>query len=245
MKQGAAPAIVFDIGETLIHYGNPLNWPALYRPALEQAGRICALELPEEAFSSAIAVLRRYNTRICPRTKEVSADEIFQEILDGWQMPEGPREALKRAFFAFFKRSGPQPFPDVPETLARLKRAGIRTAALSDVPYGEDNETALADLREIAEYIDLPLTSRDTGWRKPDGRGLLYIAERFQMDAQGLIFVGDEKKDVLCANSVGAVSVLIVRSGQRPAYGQQYTIPSMDGLFEILQKEVETIWNKG
>lgn len=228
--------IVFDIGETLIHYGNPLNWAELYRPALERAGQACALELTTEDLAAAAAVLRRYNTRLCPRTKEVSADEIFQEILNHWQRPEGPRETLKREFFAFFKRSGPRPFPEAPEVLAKLKQAGFRTAALSDVAYGEDSEMALADIQEIAEYIDLPLTSRDIGWRKPDVRGLYRIAEWFQADTGELAFVGDEEKDVRCANSAGAVSVLIDRAGRRPDYEQKHTIQSMDGLFEILQE---------
>ena len=231
-----AAVVVFDIGETLIDYGNPLSWVTLYRPALEKVDRVCGLGLAEEDFLSAIEVLRRYNTRLYPRTKEVSADEIFQEILNGWHRPEGPRDAVKREFFAFFKQNGPRPYPDVPEALAKLKQTEVRTATLSDVAYGEDSETALADIREIAEFIDLPLTSRDIGWRKPDGRGLLYIAEQFQEDVQNLIFVGNEEKDVLCARAAGAVSVLIDREGRGPDYGQAYTISSMDELQKILQE---------
>ena len=231
-----AAVAVFDIGETLIDYGNPPSWSSLYRPALERAGRACGLELSEEDFTSAAAILRQYNTRLHPRTKEVSADEIFREILEGWRRPMTHRETVKREFFAFFKRNDPRPYPDVPGALSKLKELGIRTAALSDVAYGEDNETALADIREIAEYIDLPLTSRDTGRRKPDGRGLLYIAEQFREDVRDLIFVGNEEKDVRCAQAAGAVPVLIDRGGQRPDYGQRYTIPSMDGIFDILQK---------
>ena len=226
--------VVFDIGETLIRYGNPLSWQALYRPALERADEVCGLGLSEEDFAVAIEVLKRYNTRLCPRTREVRADDIFREILDGWGRPDGPREGVKREFFAFFKRNDPRPFPDVPGVLAKLKQAGVRTAALSDVAYGEDNETALADIRCLAAYIDLPLTSRDIGWRKPDGRGLRYIAEQFQEDVRALVFVGDEEKDVLCANGVGAVSVLIDREGRRLAYGQRYTISSMDEILKIL-----------
>ena len=98
------------------------------------------------------------------------------------------------------------------------------------------NCKTLADIREIAEYIDLPLTSRDIGWRKPDGRGLLYIAEQFREDVRNLIFVGNEEKDVLCARTAGAVSVLIDREGRKPDYGQAYTISSMDELQKILQE---------
>ena len=28
-------AVIFDIGSTLVHYKNPLNWQNLYKPALE------------------------------------------------------------------------------------------------------------------------------------------------------------------------------------------------------------------
>ena len=231
-----AAVVVFDIGETLIDDGNPLSWVTLYRPALEKVDQVCGLGLTEEDFSRAIEVLKRYNTRLYPRTKEVSADEIFQEILNGWHCPEGPRDAVKREFFAFFKQNGPRPYPDVPEALVKLKQAGVRTATLSDVAYGEDSETALADIRDIAEFIDLPLTSRDIGWRKPDGRGLLYIAEQFHEDVQNLIFVGNEEKDVLCARAAGAVSVLIDHEEQRPDYGQAYIISSMDELQKILQE---------
>ena len=231
-----AAVVVFDIGETLIDYGNPLSWVTLYRPALEKVDQVCGLGLTEEDFSHAIEVLKRYNTRLYPRTKEVSADEIFQEILNIWHRPEGSREAVKREFFAFFKQNGSHPYPDVPEALAKLKQEGIRTATLSDVAYGEDSKTALADIREIAEYIDLPLTSRDIGWRKPDGRGLLYIAEQFREDVRNLIFVGNEEKDVLCARAAGAVSVLIDRENRRLDYGQAYTISSMDELQKILQE---------
>lgn len=231
-----AAVVVFDIGETLICYGNPLSWAALYRPALERADRACGLGLTEADFAGAIEVLKRYNTRLFPRTREVGADGIFQEILDGWHRPEGPRDAVKREFFAFFRRNDPRPYPDVPEALAKLKQAGVWTATLSDVAYGEDSETALEDIRGLAAYIDLPLTSRDIGWRKPDGRGLVYIAKRFQADVRELIFVGNEEKDVLCAKNAGAVSVLIDRDGRRPDYGQKYTIPSMNGIFEILQE---------
>ncbi len=32
-------AIVFDIGQTLVHYPFPLNWSVLYRPAFESIAK--------------------------------------------------------------------------------------------------------------------------------------------------------------------------------------------------------------
>ncbi len=221
-------AVVFDIGGTLIQYSNPMNWQALYRHALERADQECALGLSEKDYKSAIAVLEKYNTRITPRIYEVSADRIFREILDGWQCAHDLLQGVKRAFFSFYTGNGPHPFEDVPEVLRQLKSGGVLTATLSDVAYGLENKYALADLGEIAKYIDLPLTSNDIGYRKPDCRGLELIADRFKMHVENLIFVGDEEKDVICANSAGAVSILIDREGRNPEYGQRYTIHSME-----------------
>lgn len=56
-------AIGFDVGHTLINYRNPLNWRALYRPALEQAARGCGINLSDEMadaapYSETIGTLR-------------------------------------------------------------------------------------------------------------------------------------------------------------------------------------------
>ena len=41
-------AVIFDIGSTLVHYKNPLNWQNLYKPALEFVSEKCALNLSEK-----------------------------------------------------------------------------------------------------------------------------------------------------------------------------------------------------
>ena len=40
-------AVVFDIGQTLVHYPIPLNWSALYRPAFEHIEQKLGLNLSE------------------------------------------------------------------------------------------------------------------------------------------------------------------------------------------------------
>ena len=43
-------AVIFDIGSTLVHYKNPLNWQNLYKPALEFVSEKCALNLSEKNY---------------------------------------------------------------------------------------------------------------------------------------------------------------------------------------------------
>ena len=49
-----------------------------------------------------------------------------------------------------------------------------------------------------------------------------------------MMYVGDEQKDIAGVNALGIVSVLIDRSGSKPAWGQQHTIRSLLDMQVIL-----------
>ena len=104
----------------------------------------------------------------------------------------------------------------------------------SDVPYGMDNEYALGDLGKLIEYIDLPYTSNDIGFRKPLGTGLIRIAEEFHIDPSELVFAGDEKKDIECAHNAGTKGILINRKDEDKDFGQDHTINDLSGLLSLL-----------
>ncbi|SCW42402.1 putative hydrolase of the HAD superfamily [Ruminococcaceae bacterium YRB3002] len=96
-------AIVFDIGQTLTYYPVPLNWSGLYRPAFETVSRNLGIAVSEEEYDHIVSVLTRYNTRINPREKEVTSDEIFAEILDGTGISKHLLNDIKREFYSFFR----------------------------------------------------------------------------------------------------------------------------------------------
>ena len=75
-----------------------------------------------------------------------------------------------------------------------------------------DNEFALADINEIKDYIQYPVTSNDVGLRKPNTKGLLFLSEKMNIPLSQMVMVGDEEKDIICANNAGVYSVLINRS---------------------------------
>ena len=96
-------AVVFDIGQTLVHYPIPLNWSALYRPAFEHIEQKLGLSLSEGAYEHIGKTLAKYNTRINPREKEVSSDLIFSEILEGTTIPKTLKETVKKEFYDYFR----------------------------------------------------------------------------------------------------------------------------------------------
>ena len=219
-------AVVFDIGQTLVHYPIPLNWSALYRPAFEHIEQKLGLSLSEEAYEHIGKTLAKYNTRINPREKEVSSDLIFSEILEGTGIPPELKETVKKEFYDYF-RCEAHVYPEAEDALAELAGRGIITATLSDVAYGMDNKYALEDIRPLLKYIRYPYTSNDTGWRKSSSKSLLTLAEKMGVQPQEIAFIGDEIKDVQCAKNAGAVSVLINRTSETKDYGQDYEIKDL------------------
>lgn len=226
-------AIVFDIGQTLAYYPIPLNWSALYRPAFERIAEIFGLKISEEEYSHIAQTLAKYNTRINPREVEVSSDTVFRELLEGTNISIGLLNDIKREFYQFF-RNDVVIYDEVEDTLKELKSRGIKTATLSDVAYGMDNEFALSDISGVINYIDIPYTSNDAGYRKPGSKGFLLLSEKMNVDITEMAFVGDEKKDIECAKNAGTLAVLINRTGEEKNYGQDYTVSSLDELLKIL-----------
>ncbi|MEA4823094.1 MAG: HAD family hydrolase [Clostridiaceae bacterium] len=222
-------AVSFDIGHTLVRYNNPLNWKSLYEPALRTVSERCGIELSIDLMKDAVSILTRYNTRENPREIEVTSETLFGEILDTWKQPHDKLDSVRGAFYGFFQTEAVC-YDEVVETLHYLKSAGIKIGALTDVAYGMDNSFSLRDIAEIHHYFDLVLTSVDIGYRKPNAAGFSTLLKAFDIPPSQMIYVGDEQKDIVGANALGIVSVLIDRNSNNPIWGQKYTIQSLSDI---------------
>ena len=222
-------AVIFDIGQTLIYYNNPLNWQSLYSPAIKQVLSALSHDYTSEADENATKILTKYNTRVNYREHEVTSDTIFSEILSNWQVNINDEnlQRTKEAFYGYFQRSTVC-FEDTEYVLQSLKRKGIKIGALTDVAYGMDNKYALKDITSIKKFIDICLTSNDVGYRKPNTTGFLLLQEALNVPSSQIACVGDEEKDVIGANNAGMISVLVNRSGEAKNFLQNYTVRSLD-----------------
>lgn len=225
-------AVVFDIGQTLVDYKKPMNWSTLYRSAFEQIAEKFHYHFSEEHYQNAGDVLTKYNTRINPRDHEVSSVQIFTEILRGMDINLEDMEQVKESFYTYFRKDCAL-FPDVEQTLKTLSEKGIKLASLSDVAYGMDNTYALADIAPVIRYIDYPFTSNDTGYRKSCTKGLEILCEKMRTAIWDTVFVGDEEKDMVCAQNAGAYGVLINRDDVLKNFGQARTIHTLTELVPL------------
>lgn len=228
-------AIGFDLGHTLIFYEDvPLNWKSLYKEALSNTLQKCGYGDTLERISIGEEILSKYNTRINYREVEVSSDVIFSEIIEKWELS---KEILlpnfKTNFFKFFQRNVLL-FPETISSLKTLKEIGIKSGILTDVPYGMDKEFVLSDVEPFKEWIDVLLTSVEVGYRKPNVHGYMKLADELGVKPENMIYVGDEPKDILGANNVGMLSVLVERDGSYKDFNQKKTIKDLSELINLV-----------
>jgi putative hydrolase of the HAD superfamily len=108
-------------------------------------------------------------------------------------------------------------FDGVAETLAALKRTGVRLAVLSDTESREPRvRRRLADL-DIERHFDAVLTSIDLGCVKPDRRA--YAAALAALDASPgeALFVGHDDDELVGAAEAGIDSAAYNAGDDAPA----------------------------
>jgi len=234
MKIEKIRAVCFDLGETLICYeGTPLNWKEHYHNALQEVSSAFGEWLGKEAKGRAIETLLQFNTRENPRLEEVNHETIFRKIGIHLGIQAHSPTDICRPFFRYFQRRA-KPFPNTITVLKELRNKHIATGVLTDVPYGMPKEFVLEDLQDLTPYLNTVVTSVEAGYRKPHRAGFQLLAETLSIPISGLVYVGNEKKDIDGGLSAGAVVVLIDRDRQHPDWKQDYTIDTMLELNGIL-----------
>ncbi len=229
-------AAAFDLGDTLIEYeGVPLSWEAHYPDALAILASSFGRTISDHQIAAGSAVLRRYNTRLAPRIKEVPFFDILKELSEvlSFNTPLTESSAAA-AFFSVFQQRL-RVFPDAASTQRGLRDRGLKTAVFTDVPYGMPRELLERDLAQtgLLDAIDRLITSRDVGFRKPSPLTLAAIAGALSSTPGQLTYLGNERKDIDASRAFGCRSVLIDRENRRPDWDQDHTISTLAQLLDL------------
>ncbi len=103
-------------------------------------------------------------------------------------------------------------FPEVPDVLARLKAAGLRTAILSNgSPMMLERAVARAG---IGELLDAVLSVEEVGIFKPHPSVYRLAVERLGLKAAAIAFQSSNAWDVYAASAFGMRAVWCNRQGQ-------------------------------
>lgn len=164
--------------------------------------------------------------------------ESFQYALSNLGFPPAEREAIRKTiglplgesffrvtgdgsaaqadrFRALFKEKADEVmtqntllFPDTFETLDTLKKAGLKTAIVTTKYHYRIDETIRK--YRLEKMIDLIVGGEDVKKAKPDPEGILLAAQRLELAAGEILFVGDSESDAGAAMNakVGFAGVL-------------------------------------
>jgi HAD superfamily hydrolase (TIGR01549 family) len=238
---GPLDLVTFDLYDTLIEL-HPPRWERLAAAArqhgietdvatLRDADRIGEDYFTEE--NGAIPIRDRTRAE-----QEVFRLELMRRWLEAAALPHDPdtvRE-LRRTYLSEFDE---RPFheyyrlfADVMPALRTLRKAGIKTAIISNA---DDDVTIVAMHFDFATLMDLIVTSALVGYEKPDPRTFYAALDPLQIDPSRALHVGDQpKSDIIGARAVGMGAALIDRYDRHDGTD----IPTVKTLSELAEKIV-------
>ncbi len=118
---------------------------------------------------------------------------------------------LRERLMGLYRRLGT--FPEVPETLRRLKERGFTTAILSNGT--PDMLASAVDHAGIGPLLDAVLSVEEAGVYKPDPRVYRLAVERLGVPAGAIAFQSSNSWDAHAASAFGMRVVWCNRYGQR------------------------------
>jgi putative hydrolase of the HAD superfamily len=198
----ASRAVVFDLWQTLVRW--PEEESHEVRRRWSESLGVPAEEV-DELWNDADFYRRRETGPIRAALEElreaVGASVELEDVL-GWRL-----EVTRRALM---------PDAGVPETLAELRRRGIRTAIISNCT----EEVALVwDESPFAGLADAAVFSATAGCMKPEPRIYELACRELDVAPSDCLFVGDGANDELGgAQRVGMTPVLIHPPGEQPVW---------------------------
>jgi len=229
-------AIGFDLGDTLVYSGHPLNWSNNYRNALGKGFYSINKLLTENDYNNCIKVLSKYNTRINPREKEVSSDQIFNEIIGILEISISEKDIFENEFFGYFLQNS-KIYDDTEEVLEDIKKHNLKTGILTDVPYGRVKGFIAEEANFMNKNIDIILSSVDVGYRKPNVTGYKMLANKLGIEANEMLYAGNEEKDIIGANNAGILSILINRTDKKINYGEKYQFINLKEMWHFVKRQ--------
>jgi putative hydrolase of the HAD superfamily len=235
----AIRAILFDLGNTLVGYYTSSEFPLVLRRCLRE----CASTLgqtkdparDEDLFERAL-LLNREQSDYAVRPLAARLQELFGacESFD-----EASARALGTAFlkpiFAM-ARPDPQALP----LLEALRGRGIKTAIVSNTPWGTPADAWRAELARhgLLNNVDATVFCMDVGWRKPHRAPFDRALSLLDVAPADGLFVGDDHRwDIVGAQNAGIRPVLLESAVPKPRR-DHLAIPNLPGIIALLTEGI-------
>jgi putative hydrolase of the HAD superfamily len=217
MPDGIGTGLLFDLGNTLVRYWERHEFPGLLHAGIDGVRDLLAEQgllavLPEAIWHSVEA--EDYGLpdhRVHPLEGRLA--RIFE--LDAEVCTELLLEAMCARFLAPMFARG-RLYEDAIPTLQEARSRGLRTAIISNAPWGSPAKLWQAEIRRLglSEHVDVVVFCSEVGWRKPARQIFDHALARLQVPPERCVFVGDDPRwDLVGPRALGMQAVLIDRWG--------------------------------
>jgi putative hydrolase of the HAD superfamily len=120
------------------------------------------------------------------------------------------------AMFGYIRSDGAGPRPQMLAAIARLREAGIRTAALTN-NFAADRDDAATDggegrdpMTDLPAHFDVFVESKVTGLRKPDPRIYELVCQQLGVTPPETVFLDDLGLNLKPAKAMGMHTIKVV-----------------------------------
>lgn len=202
-------AVLFDLGGTLVKTESP---PETFKRILAAHGIHASVD--------AIAEVHEENVRTLDNQKMAEEGTTFwlrwnTRILEQIGVKRNVDTLAKRISEVWWDHANPETYPDVIDTLIRLKAKGVKLGIVTN-GFKEDVDQILHRLR-LKGYFEVGIGADACKKAKPDAEIFLFALDKLGVRAEETLFVGDDvKKDYEGAKRAGLRALLVDRDGSVP-----------------------------
>jgi putative hydrolase of the HAD superfamily len=210
-------AVLFDLGNTLVTYYQPPD----FMPVLRRSLDACQLALGcERLQGEAQTALVHQALELNQERADLAAWPLEERlrVLFADYTPDAP--LIERLCAAFLEPifATAQVNSEALPVLSDLRRMGLKTAVVSNTPWGSSGRVWRAELARhgLLAALDAVVFCTDVGWRKPHPAPFRRALEILDTSADEAVFVGDDPVwDVEGARNAGLRPILLAAPNQQ------------------------------
>ncbi len=204
-------AVLFDLGNTLVAYYRASDFAPILRESIDGicdflAERNSVVVDRDSTFQHALEL----NTEDPGHRVRPLAGRLI-EIFAEHELVDGDLSAMCDIFLRPIFHLGTLDAHALP-TLATIRRMGVRTAIVSNTPWGSPAKRWAEELQRhgLTEAVDATVFCVDAGWRKPAPQIFQHALSLLDVDARDSVFVGDDpRQDIAGAERSGLRAILL------------------------------------
>jgi len=207
-------AILFDLGETLINFGE-VDISAVFKEGarcsyefLKQTGQeVCGFQ---RYYLRNLFLIRTVYVWSCLIGRDFDSLELLKKIglRRGYKLTEQQWQQFAWLWYEPLSRIATVE-PDIRDTLTRLRDRGLKLGIVSNTFLTQSSLDRHLKEFGMIEFFPLRMYSQETAWRKPNVKIFNEAAGRLGIEPQNIMFVGDRlDTDIKGALKAGMIPIL-------------------------------------